>query len=490
MVMIGTARPSGGGVAVDVAFLDPGASDTLPVNPFTVADDGKHREAAQQITADLEEGVEYTRSLVYCGDYLSSGQLEDAMRNCERALAINLSSIRGRYLRGRIHMERERWEDAAQDLDYVVTQSPSNTDALESLAYTHTQLGNQARSLELYQDYLRFNPDDPRVRLNVAYELAKAGAYGEAMAILQEGVERDPENSDLWEYLGSVALAHGTDGGAEGEDEVTHPEAVRVAVDAFAKVLSLRGEKTDPSILSNAIVANMLLGDHQAALDFADRAIGLIENPPVPDPEVVEEDTEGPRMSREELLASIHSRRAEVYSRMERFEDAADAITEAMRYDPELDRGYMRRAVFKLQGGDPDGAITDFRTAVDRGADTDEIANRLFSRGYFDHFEQEQFGRALQLFRMALEFAQAPDVSHRIHLFAAWSYFQRGTAIDNANEEAEACEPARNALSNFQQVLPHLNQAGRYQPDSQAQIRDAVDVQLYRQEQIIRKACR
>ncbi len=37
--------------------------------------------------------------------------------------------------------------------------------------------------------------------------------------------------------------------------------------------------------------------------------------------------------------------------------------------------------------------------------------------------------------------------------------------------------------------MPHLNQSGSYQANSQAQIRDAVDVQLYRQEQIIRKAC-
>lgn len=487
MVMIGTAQPSGGGVAVDVAFLDPSTGDQLPVSPFTVADDGKHKEAAQQITADLEEGVEYQRSIAFCSEYLSSKQLEDAMRNCERALAINPSSSRGQYLRGRIYMELERWNDAVQDLETVVTENPSNTDALQSLAYTHAQLGNKSRSLELYQDYLNFNPDDATVRLNIAFELATAGAYGEAMAILQEGVERDAENAGLWEYLGSVALAYGTEGNGSGGDEVTHPEAVRVAVDAFSRVLSLKGENTEPSILSNAIVANMLLGDHQAALDFADQAIEAIENPPATDP-AVEVGTEGPQLSREELLASIHSRRADVYSRMEQFDDAATAITEAMRYDPELDNGHMRRAVFKLQGGNSDGAIADFRTAVDRGADSDQIANNLFSQGYNDHFQQGQYSRALALFRTALEFAQAPDVSHQIHFFTAYTYYQQGTALDNGNPN-ETCGPAQNALSVFRNVLPHLNQAGSYQANSQAQIRDAVDVQLYRQEQIIRKAC-
>ena len=492
MVMIGTAQPSGGGVAVEVAFLDPSTGDELPVNPFTVADDGKHKEAAQQITADLEEGVEYQRSIAFCSEYLSSKQVEDAMRNCERAVAINPSSTRGRYLIGRIYMEMERWDDAVQDLDYVVSESPSNTDALQSLAYTHAQLGNKARSLELYRDYLNFNPDDATVRLNIAYELATAGAYGEAMAILQEGVERDAENAGLWEYLGSVALAYGTEGnGNGGEQEVAHPEAVRTAVEAFAKVLSLRGEQTVPSILSNAIVANMLLGDYQAALDFADRAIAMIENPPASDPEAVEvgTDTEGPQMSRDELLASIQSRRADVYSRMERYEDAAEALTQALGYDPDLANGHMRRALFKLQAGDSDGAIADFRTAVDRGADSDQIAHTLFSQGYTDHFQQGQHTRALRIFRTALEFAQAPDVLHQIHFFSAYSYYQQGTALDNSNQ-AEACGPARNALSVFRNVMPHLNQSGSYQANSQAQIRDAVDVQLYRQEQITKKACK
>jgi tetratricopeptide (TPR) repeat protein len=494
MVMIGTALPTGGGVTVDVAFLDPRTGDELPVQPFTVPDDGKHKEAALQITQDLEEGVEYQRSIAFCSEYLSSNQLDDAMRNCDRAIAINPNSSRGRYLLGRIKMEMGSWDEAVQDLEQVVSENPSNTEALQSLAYTHAQLGNKSRSLELYRDYLNFNPDDAAVRLNIAYELATAGGSGEAMTILQEGVERDAENADLWEYLGSVALAKGTEGNGDGgENEVTDPEAVRVAVTAFDRVLSLKGDKIAPSILSNVIVSHMLLGDYEGALEFSDRAITIIENPPATDgTDAVEASAapggDAPSMTKEELLASIHSRRADVYSRMERHDEAAAAITRAMEYDPELNNAHMRRALFRLRSGDSDGAIADFRSAVSRGADADQIANSLFSQGYSEHFQQRQYGAALQVFQTALEFAQAPDVSHQIHFFAAYSYYQQGTAIDSGNQ-SEACGPARNALSTFRNVMPHLNQSGSYQANSQAQIRDAVDVQLYRQEQIIRKAC-
>ena len=492
MVMIGTAQPTGGGVVVDVAFLDPRTGDELPVEPFTVPDDGKHKEAAQQITRDLEEGVEYQRSIAFCSEYLSSKQLDDAMRNCDRALVINPASTRGRYLRGRIKMESGLWDEAVQDLEEVVSENPSNTEALQSLAYANAQLGNKARSLELYRDYLNFNPDDAAVRLNIAYELATAGGYAEAMTILQEGVERDGENAELWEYLGSVALSKGTEGnGNGGENEVADPEAVRVAVTAFDRVLSLKGDQIDPSILSNVIVSHMLLGDYQGALDFSDRALSIIENPPATDgtdAAVTVEASEEPSMTKEELLASIYSRRADVYSRMERHNDAATAITRGLEYDAELNNGHMRRALFRLRGGNSDGAIADFRTAVSRGADADQIANSLFSQGYSEHFQQRQYGAALQVFQTALEFAQATDVSHQIHFFSAYSHYQQGTAIDGGNQ-SENCGPARNALSVFRNVTPHLNQSGSYQANSQAQIRDAVDVQLYRQEQIIRKAC-
>lgn len=312
------------------------------------------------------------------------------------------------------------------------------------------------------------------------------GAQLEAMAVLREGVERDPQNADLWEYLGTVALAY-----AWADGEVVHPDALRIAADAYGKVLEIRGEGTDPSVLSNAILANTLLGNYPTALDVADRAVHLIEDAPLPDlaaPEAAER--ERYRASREELLAEIHSRRAEVYGRMERFEEAAEAISEALRHDPELDNGHPRRALFKLPAGDADGVVADFRTALADGTDPDWIANALFSTGYRDHFEAGRYRRALELFRMALEVAPSPGISRQIHLFTAWSYYQLGASIDDANEEAEACQPARSALANFEQVLPHLNRAGRYQADAQATLREAVDVQLFRQQQIIRNACR
>ena len=62
--------------------------------------------------------------------------------------------------------------------------------------------------------------------------------------------------------------------------------------------------------------------------------------------------------------------------------------------------------------------------------------------------------------------------------------------IDASNEAAEACAPAQRALSKFEQVLPNLNRAGNEQPNAQSDIRENMDVYLYRQQQLIKKACK
>ncbi len=497
LVMVGTAQPGGSGVAVTVAFVDPRTGDELPVDDFAVPDDKKHKEAAAHITSGLEEQVGYQRSIVFCQEYLGSNQLDDALRNCQSALAVNPNSARALYLIGRVHMEANDWSSAATSLERVVELNPSNTEALQSLAYTHAQLGNAQRSFELYREYLNFNPDDADVRLNIAFKLATTEAFAEAIAILQEGVERDDSNAALWEYLGNVALAKGTartDGVGEEaapEQAVSDPESVRLAVEAYDRVLTLRGDSINPAMVQNLIAANMELGDLDKALQYSERGLQLIEA--AADVGGGEETAGGeeaaPSQTKEQILAGIHSVRADVFSRMEDYSQGVSEMELAMALDPELPNAYWKRGNLRLKAGDSDGAISDFRAAVDAGSDPDQIANSLFATGYQEHFQKGQYNQAIALFEVAGEFAQSPQTAQQIHFFMAYGFYQQASAIDAANAQNEACGPAQRALRAFQQVLPHLGQAGNYQAQSQGQIREAVDVQIYRQEQIIRAAC-
>ncbi len=489
LVMLGTATQAGGGVEVDITFTEPSSRDELPMRSFVVADDDSHEEAAAHVMEQLGTAVEYARSLAFCADYLASDQPSDAISNCNAALRLSPESERAHYLRGRAQMLNEAWADAAADLQWVVDENPSSTEALEALAFTHAQLGNGAESLRYYQEFLGFQPDRVEVRMRIAYDLTQAGRWGEAVQLLKDGVERAPDNEDLLEYLAGAALQAGQAAG-----EVTDADMIREAVDASGKLVELQGDAVSPTTLSNATNAYMLIEEYDSALAFSDRALEAIAG---------SDDTNGEgEMSREDLMAQVHSSRARIYDRLEDPATGVAELEQALEYNPDLENGRQQLATLKLKAGDTAGAVEDFRAAVAAGADPEQVANALFSQGFSRHFQAQQqvmsnpggidigeVATALELFSVAAEFAQLPETSEQIHFFLAFGYYLQGSAYDARNEADEACGPARNALTAFQGVTPHLSQSGSYQAASQQQIRDAIDVQLYRQEQIIESSC-
>ncbi|WP_419940915.1 tetratricopeptide repeat protein [Candidatus Palauibacter sp.] len=489
LVMLGTAAQADGGVEVDITFTEPSSGDELPMRSFVVADDDSHEEAAAHVMEQLGTSVEYARSLAFCADYLASEQPSDAISNCNAALRLSPESERAHYLRGRAQMLNEAWADAAADLQWVVDENPSSTEALEALAFTHAQLGNGAESLRYYQEFLGFQPDRVEVRMRIAYDLTQAGRWGEAVQLLKDGVERAPDNEDLLEYLAGAALQAGQAAG-----EVTDADMIREAVDASGKLVELQGDAVSPTTLSNATNAYMLIEEYDNALAFSDRALEAIAGSDATNGEG--------EMSREDLMAQVHSSRARIYDRLEDPATGVAELEQALEYNPDLENGRQQLATLKLKAGDTAGAVEDFRAAVAAGADPEQVANALFSQGFSRHFQAQQqvmsnpagidigeVATALELFSVAAEFAQLPETSEQIHFFLAFGYYLQGSAYDARNEADEACGPARNALTAFQGVTPHLSQSGSYQAASQQQIRDAIDVQLYRQEQIIESSC-
>ncbi|MDE2661532.1 MAG: tetratricopeptide repeat protein [Gemmatimonadota bacterium] len=486
LVMVGTAVAVPGGVEVDVNFLEPNSGDRLPMVAFTVADDDSHEVAGAQIMGQLGQGVEYLRSLAFCGDYLASEQPMDAISNCNAALALNPASDRAHYLRGRAHMLNEAWGEAAADLQGVVDNNASDTDALESLAFTYAQLGDGAASLRYYQRFLDFRPDDVDTRLRIAYELTQAERWTETVQLLQDGVERAPDNVGLLEYLTAASLEAGQTAG-----EVTDPAMIRVAVDASGKLVALQGDAVNPSTLSNATNAYMLLEEYDNALAFSDQALAAISSS--------DGSGEG-EMSREELLAQVHASRSTIYDRMENPEMGVAELEQALAYNPNVPNGRQRLAALKMKAGDTEGAVADFRAAVAAGADANQVGNAIFSLGYNSYYVPQtrveygsidlgELNTALDLLDVATEFVQDTDLSQQIHFFLAYGYFLRGSAFDSRNEADMACAPARTALGAFQRVSPHLAQAGTVQAANQEQIRVAIDQQLYRQESIIEESC-
>lgn len=475
LIIFGEATPaSGGGVDVQMRFVDAKTGDELRAPSFSVSGDGGdgRQAAADQIAGSLDTQVTFMRSLLFCEDYFNAEQYEDALRNCNKALSINESSTRAHMVRGQIYREQEQWEEARKDFAAVVENNESNTTALQNLAFVNAQLGNTDRATELYREYLNFNPDDAQIRLNVAYNLASAGALDQSISLLQEGIARDSTNANLWEYMGDVALRKGTASSgkevkAQGGGEVQDTSAVRLAVTAYEHVLDIRGDSAEPSLIQNTIKAQMQMGNLEEALQFANRALN--ERP---------ED------------ATTLGLKASVLARQENYEQAASVMDSVIDADPDFNQAYVRRGSYRLQSGAPvEEVLPDFKEAVKSGTSGNVIANRMLAVGYNDYFQNDDFETASQLFQTGLEFAeQGSDIAHQLHFFRGFTAYRQGEIVDQQNTE-EACEPARQSREYFQQAQSHLKQAGQVQPANQKKLRKAAGDYIYRQNQIIKKAC-
>lgn len=459
------------GYSVEAMFVDADRGDTTSVPAIEVSGGGGDaaEEVAESVAGDLSDQVEFIRARLNCQEYLSSDQLDDAVRNCDRALSVRPDNPQALYLRGRIAVEQENWEEAIDYLSKAVEQSSSNEDALQSLAFAHAQAGNRDRSVELYREYLEFNPGAVDVRLNVAYNLASADAYSEAMKILEDGIERDSSRAQLWKYLGDVAIRSGTAADQDrvaGSTSIADTSAIETAVEAYRKYADLEPDSVDAAMYRNMVGAYLQIGSLDEAADQSRRALDQISDDP-----------------------RLWAIQADVMSRQKDLDAAVSAMDSVIALDSTYRRPYFKRGVFKLRNGDQEGALEDFEKAVESGTDPDDIGQQLFATGHKDYYKQERFEQSAAMFETALEFAEEGELQNQLNFWAGYSYFRLGERFDEDNKEDEACEPARRALENFERVPSRLEQAGSYQQESQSQLEKAVETYIYRQEQIIKKSC-
>lgn len=471
LLIFGDISSASAGNQVDALFVETRQGEETEIPTFSVQgdDDDAVREVSSQIAATLDEHVSFLSARLNCQDYLSSDQFGDAARNCDRALEIRPNSTQALYLRGQIAVEQESWDEAIEYLERALEQSSDHEEALQSLAYAHAQAGNMERATELYRDYLEFNPADQDVRLTVAYNLANAGAYPEAMSIIRDGLDRDSTSAALWKYLGDVAIRQGTasdQAQLRGGTAISDTSAIETALEAYRKFSSLQPDSADVSLYRNMIGAQLQLEDLSGASETVREALDRVGSEP-----------------------ALWSLQADIRARQDDLQGAISAMDSVLALDSEYRNANFKRGVFKLRSGDMESAMADFESSVESGTDPGQIAQQLFATGHNRYFKNGENLRAARMFEAALEFSQEEDLTRRLHFWAGYSYFRRGRELDSANEEAQECQPARQALDLFEQVMPHINQAGDYQQDSQEQIAQAVDVLLYRQEQIQKKSC-
>ena len=459
-----TLEPVDTAFEVRGAFIDVRTGDEVPVPPVRVTDrSNESRDRVVDVTIEaFEEQVRFFRAQRFCAEYVESHQLEAALRNCDEALAINPNSVPVLFNKGMAYRVMFEQEDAESDawadssiafFEMVLERQPSHRAALQNAAFMYSQSGDADKASELYVRYLEYDAGNVPVRIKVAYDLANADLMPEAIAILQAGLEITENDVDLLQSLGDYALRY----------SATDSTYLDTALDAYERVLDIKGEEADSTIIFNALAAYTQANRTAEAIEFAEQALqSHSEN------------------------AKVWSLYADALGRAERYDDAIAAMDSVVRIDPDYPAALIKRGRFKLQGGDRQAALADFNLAIESGASTSEEVFRLFWGEAHGARSAGNLPAAIGHFETAAQFVPA-DQRRELEFWWGYSHYQLGEA--QATPEDASVRVLQLARTNIEAAQTHFQRAGNVRREV-PQLLDACERWLLNIDARIRRAQR
>ena len=437
LVMCGEYQEVGGGATVSARIVSPSANSTFEIAQFQARDP---KQAADHILTQFQTYVQQISLATYCNDYLQSSQWENALENCEKAIALNEKSDAAWYGKGSALKELGRKEEAVAAFKKVLEINALNQDAILNLAILSTELGQKDEGSKYFHEYLQLNPGSKEVRLKIATDMANAGDPEGALAIIEEGIA----DGDLTmkEYAGHMAMnaanAKLQNAGANG-NETEARALMQKALTYYEPVFAEKGSEVEPRVLLNMLTAYRKLEQKEKAVEFGRQAT-----------QAHPDDTN--------LLIAYADALNEAGNRAE----AITALDRARTLDPTASVN-ARKALWSIQSGDLAGARTALRAAQQNNEIDaellDNLARQIAAAGFNEKSKVGQHQAALEFYAVAEEFAQTPVSKGMIAFFEGYAIYQMA---DAAAQKGTTLAIARATLPQFQRVLPLMERASSW----------------------------
>lgn len=437
VVFCGTYSAEGDNIRVEGMFVTSEGEEFF-VDPVVIPSRGGQREAAVHFFEALQVESERQRFSQFCGEYYSSQVYDQALTNCDRAIAINPRAVSSRFIRAMTLREMDNLEESLEEFLRVLELDPLHEDAMQNAGYLSALLNRPDDARRYYSQYLELNPTNAQVRMRVAYDLATAGDPLGAMQLIEAGMAIDPENVDLLKQHGSFAFAAGAEAAGQGSADLP-PEAIelyRKALTSLEKVYAVEGAEMDETFLLNMVRAHINLREYEVAADLAGR---ILETHP------------------EE--AAIWSFYADALQRSGKLDEALQALERLKQINPEYANVAVRQGNWLLQEGRTDQAIPLLQEAVQRGEQTpDAVAMMVFGRGYERGVQAENWSFGVQMFTQAKQFEVTDQMRQQLDFWHGFALLRHGIQ----QQDPATLETARATLPRFQESQRLLQASGGY----------------------------
>jgi tetratricopeptide (TPR) repeat protein len=254
----GVLERAGGTLAARIRLRDIGGSGlaalfTATATPATAAALGD--AVAQRITT-IARAAEHARA---CTEARQKGQFAKALDEARKAFAIEPNLTAAHLCVGTVYEAQRLPPDSLIAAALRATKGDSlNATAWETVARAYQQKGDTLKAIDAFAHELDGEPDNKQLRLGVAELLRQQKQYQRAVAVLDDGLARNPGDQELLDRKARVCL--------EGE-------LWRCVVDGFAaQFASDSGKRADSAFLKAAIGAAQQIADTAHLLLFAHAA--------------------------------------------------------------------------------------------------------------------------------------------------------------------------------------------------------------------------
>jgi tetratricopeptide (TPR) repeat protein len=195
--------------------------------------DSARYEYERAIQQDDSLAEAYIRLAVLHGN---SGQVEQALSNAQRALALRPDDPDYRYIVGNTLLQSGNLAEAEAQLRRTIEQQPGHAKAHYSLGTVLARTGKQdeakrylarvdslqqvEESINTFERRTMLYPDDPAAWVTYGYALSRAGRSSEAVRAFQVALFKGPATPDVHLLLANAYLKH-----RQPEEALAHYEA-------------------------------------------------------------------------------------------------------------------------------------------------------------------------------------------------------------------------------------------------------------------------
>jgi tetratricopeptide (TPR) repeat protein len=216
----------------DVVKQDAAMARARLYNGLTEIQQGQIEVGRKEIEEAVKLDPGNPRAQLLLGEVsLSSGNPAAAEKAALEVLRHNPSNALAAMLLADSFLARKEWKKAEQIYQAMIKQLPKSPVGYMKMGLSRKLQGQPKDAAGYFAQAVELNPKDPGSINEYIFALAAAKENAKARKVLDETVEKDPKNGQLWDMVGRFQLASGNPAEAEA---------------AFLKSIDLAPEFTSP----------------------------------------------------------------------------------------------------------------------------------------------------------------------------------------------------------------------------------------------------